>query len=41
MLGSRSAVLYHQAQYRKCLEDAEAAILFGYPPDLEYKLWDR
>jgi hypothetical protein len=20
---------------------AEAAILFGYPPDIEFKLWDR
>ena len=27
--------------YSKCLEDIEAALMFGYPEDMQYKLMDR
>ena len=37
----RSAVYFQQEDYRKCLEDIEAALMFGYPEEMQYKLWDR
>ena len=40
-LANRSAVFFQLAEFEKCLEDLEAALLFGYPEALQYKLFDR
>ena len=40
-LGNRSAVFFELKEYEKCLDDISAAILFGYPGDLKYKVLDR
>ena len=37
----RSAVYFQMRHYSKCLEDIEAALMFGYPEDMQYKLMDR
>ena len=40
-LANRSAVFFQLAEFEKCLEDLEAALLFGYPEAPQYKLFDR
>ena len=40
-LANRSAVYFHLTEYEKCLEDLEAALMFGYPEPLQYKIFDR
>merc|ERR1711936_139209 len=40
-LGNRSAVYFQIEEYNKCLEDLEAAMMFGYPEEMQYKLFDR
>jgi len=40
-LGNRSAVYFQSGEYVKCLEDIEAALMFGYPEEMQYKLMDR
>lgn len=40
-LGNRSALFFQQKEFWKCLDDIEAAFLFGYPLDMRYKLLDR
>ena len=40
-LANRSAVYFHLAEFEKCLEDLEAALMFGYPEALQYKIFDR
>eukprot|EP00090_Calanus_glacialis_P007248 TRINITY_DN15692_c0_g1_i1.p1 TRINITY_DN15692_c0_g1~~TRINITY_DN15692_c0_g1_i1.p1 ORF type:complete len:671 (-),score=156.98 TRINITY_DN15692_c0_g1_i1:49-2061(-) len=40
-LGNRSAVYFQMEDYSKCLEDLEAAMMFGYPEEMQYKLFDR
>ena len=37
----RSAVYFQLEDHSKCLEDIEAAMMFGYPEDMQYKLMDR
>ena len=40
-LANRSAVYFQLAEFENCLEDLEAALMFGYPEALQYKLFDR
>lgn len=40
-LANRSAVLVKMGQYGDCLEDIEAALYFGYPDNIRYKLMER
>ena len=40
-LGNRSAVFYQLGDHERCLEDIEAALMFGYPEEMQYKLMDR
>ena len=40
-LANRSACLYHQAQYKTCLQDISLSLRFRYPKNLEYKLLQR
>lgn len=41
-LGNRSAVFFETKQFRRCMDDINAAIkYFGYPQELEYKLLER
>ena len=35
-LGNRSAVFFEMAKHAECLDDIDAAFLFGYPDDLKY-----
>lgn len=41
MLGNRSVVLYNISQYEECLSDISAALYFGYPRNLHYKVYER
>lgn len=38
---NRSAVLFYMEKYIPCLIDIKYAIIYGYPLNLLYKLWDR
>ena len=40
-LGNRSAVFFQLGDHNRCLEDIEAAMMFGYPEEMQYKLMDR
>ena len=40
-LANRSAVYHQMAKFERCLDDVEAALMFGYPEPLQYKLYDR
>lgn len=40
-LGNRSVVLFNKKQFSSCLEDCKSALLFGYPKELQYKLYER
>ncbi|XP_045176137.1 SET and MYND domain-containing protein 4-like [Mercenaria mercenaria] len=40
-LANRSAVLCHRKLYQPCLVDIQAAIDYGYPENLRYKLYER
>ena len=40
-LGNRSAVYFQMKEFEKCLDDLEAALMFGYPESLQYKIFDR
>ena len=40
-LGNRSAVFFQLGDQNRCLEDIEAALMFGYPEEMQYKLMDR
>ena len=40
-LGNRSVVLFNLSEYEKCLSDISAALLFGYPRNLQYKVYER
>ena len=40
-LGNRSVVFFNQSDYDRCLDDLEGALLYGYPQDLQYKLFER
>ena len=40
-LANRSAVLVRLERFEECLDDIEAALLFQYPDNMLYKLWDR
>ena len=38
---NRSVVLLRLNEYEKCLSDISAALHFGYPDNLQYKLYER
>ena len=38
---NRSACLYHNKNYEKCLQDIKLALNYRYPKNLEYKLLQR
>ena len=40
-LGNRSAVAVEAGRHQDCLHDTEAALLFGYPAELQYRLYAR
>ena len=40
-LANRSACLYHNGNYEKCLQDIKLAFKYKYPKNLEYKLLQR
>ena len=40
-LANRSVVLYNLAEYETCLSDISAALMFGYPENLQYKMFER
>lgn len=40
-LGNRSAAFFEAGRFGDCLEDVAAALDFGYPAELRYKLHDR
>jgi hypothetical protein len=35
-LGNRSAVHFEMGSYKECLDDIEAALMFGYPNELRW-----
>ena len=39
--GNRSVVLYNMSEYENCLSDIRAALHFGYPENLQYKVYER
>ena len=39
--GNRSVVLFNQSDYENCLSDISAALHFGYPENLKYKIYER
>ena len=40
-IGNRSAVYFHQRDWRRCEDDLEAALLYGYPEEMQYRLAER
>ena len=36
-IGNRSAVYFHQKDWSRCEDDLEAALLYGYPEDTQYR----
>ena len=40
-IGNRSAVYFHQRDWRRCEDDLEAALLYGYPDEMQYRLGER
>ena len=36
-IGNRSAVYFHQKDWCRCEDDLEAALLYGYPEDTQYR----
>ena len=40
-LGNRSVVLFNMSEYENCLSDISAALYFGYPANLQYKVYER
>ena len=40
-IGNRSAVYFHQKDWSRCEEDLEAALLYGYPENMQYRLAER
>lgn len=40
-LGNRSVVLFNLCEYENCLSDISAALHFGYPENLQYKIYER
>ena len=40
-VANRSAVYFQLTEFERCLEDVEAALMFGYPESLQYKIFDR
>ena len=40
-LANRSAVYFQREEFEKCLDDLEAALMFGYPESMQYKIFDR
>ena len=40
-VGNRSAVYFHQKDWSRCEEDLEAALLYGYPENMQYRLAER
>ena len=39
--GNRSVVLFNMCEYENCLSDISAALYFGYPANLQYKVYER
>ena len=39
--GNRSVVLFNLCEYENCLSDISAALHFGYPENLQYKIYER
>ena len=40
-IGNRSAVYFHQKDWSRCEDDLEAALLYGYPEEMQYRLAER
>jgi len=40
-LGNRSVVYFNMKQYDNCIHDCQAALHFGYPQHLQYKIYER
>ena len=40
-IGNRSAVYFHQRDWSRCEDDLEAALLYGYPEEMQYRLAER
>jgi len=40
-LGNRSVVFFQLCEYDCCLDDIEGALAFGYPIELQYKIFER
>ena len=39
--GNRSVVFFNLSEYENCLSDISAALQFGYPANLQYKVYER